>query len=39
MIFKKNGLNNPILNITTPDDKKLVIEGHTRLRALMEVKR
>lgn len=32
--IRKNGLNDPILYITTPNGQKLVVEGHTRLVAL-----
>jgi len=32
-------LNDPILYTTTADGEKLVIEGHTRLRAMIELKR
>ncbi|MDB9754709.1 DUF5131 family protein [Winogradskyella sp.] len=37
--ISKNNLNDPILYITTEDGKKLVIEGHTRLRACIELKK
>jgi ParB family chromosome partitioning protein len=33
--IKQNGLNDPILFITTPSGRKLVVEGHTRLMALI----
>lgn len=33
--IKQNGLNDPILFITTPSGQKLVVEGHTRLMALI----
>jgi len=36
--IKLNGLNDPILFIVTPDGEKLVIEGHTRLKACIELK-
>jgi ParB-like chromosome segregation protein Spo0J len=36
--IKKNGLNAPIIYIQAPNGKKLVIEGHTRLNALLELK-
>lgn len=32
--IKRNGLNDPILYITTPNGQKLVVEGHTRVMAL-----
>lgn len=35
--IKKNGLNDPILYMTTSEGKKLVIEGHTRLKACIEL--
>ena len=35
--IKKNGLNDPILYMTTSEGKKLVIEGHTRLKAYIEL--
>lgn len=35
--IKKNGLNDPILYIKTQEGKKLVIEGHTRLQACIEL--
>ena len=35
--IKKNGLNDPILYFTTPEGKKLVIEGHTRLAVCIEL--
>ena len=35
--IKKNGLNDPILYFTTSDGKKLVVEGHTRLEACIEL--
>ncbi|MBB4804384.1 protein gp37 [Flavobacterium nitrogenifigens] len=34
----KNGLHNPILYVKMQDGKKLVIDGHTRLDALLELK-
>jgi protein gp37 len=34
-----NGLNDPILYITTPSGQKLVVEGHTRMMVLKELKR
>ena len=36
--IKTNGLNDPILYLTTPEGSKLVIEGHTRLKACLELK-
>jgi protein gp37 len=36
--IKKNGLNAPIIYIQVPNGKKLVVEGHTRLTALLELK-
>lgn len=36
--IRKNGINDPILFITLPNSKKLVIEGHTRLSAGLKVK-
>lgn len=36
--IRKNGLNDPILYFTTNEGKKLVIEGHTRLRACIKLK-
>lgn len=36
--IKLNGLNDPILFVVTPNGEKLVIEGHTRLRACIELK-
>ena len=35
--IKKNGLNDPILYFTTSEGNKLVIEGHTRLKACIEL--
>jgi protein gp37 len=35
--IKKNGLNDPILYFTSPEGKKLVVEGHTRLKACIEL--
>lgn len=35
--IKKNGLNDPILYFITPEGKKLVIEGHTRLEVCIEL--
>lgn len=35
--IKQNGLNDPILYITTPNGQKLVVEGHTRLSALISL--
>ena len=35
--IKQNGLNDPILYINTPNGEKLVVEGHTRLSALIEL--
>jgi len=37
--IRKNGLNDPILVINVEDGKSLVIEGHTRLRAMIELKK
>ena len=37
--IRKNNLNDPILYITTEDNKKLVIEGYTRLKACIELKK
>ena len=37
--IKKNGLTDPILYIKTDSGKKLVIEGHTRLRACIKSKK
>lgn len=37
--IRKNGLNDPILYITTQDGAKLVIEGHTRLSAVISLKK
>lgn len=36
--IKKNGIINPILYIKAEDGKKLVVEGHTRLAALISLK-
>jgi ParB family chromosome partitioning protein len=36
--IKLNGLNDPILFVVTPNGEQLVIEGHTRLRACIELK-
>ena len=36
--IRKNNLNDPILYIITDDGKKLVIEGHTRLKACIKLK-
>jgi protein gp37 len=36
--IKTNGLNDPIIYTTLPNGQKLVIEGHTRLRAAIELK-
>lgn len=36
--IKKNGVINPILYIKTEDGKRLVVEGHTRLAALISLK-
>lgn len=36
--IKANGINDPILYWVTPDGDKLVIEGHTRLMAAIELK-
>lgn len=35
--INKNGLNDPILYYATQDNEKLVIEGHTRLKACIEL--
>lgn len=35
--IKKDGLNDPILYMVTSEGKKLVIEGHTRLKACIEL--
>ena len=35
--IRANGMNDPILYILTDDKKKLVIEGHTRLKAALEL--
>jgi protein gp37/ParB-like chromosome segregation protein Spo0J len=37
--IKKNGQNDPILYITVANGKKLVVEGHTRLTALIALKK
>ena len=37
--IRKNGLNDPILYVTTPGGSKLVIEGHTRLSAVISLKK
>jgi protein gp37 len=37
--IRMNGLNDPILYIKTPEGKKLVIEGHTRLNACVKLKK
>lgn len=37
--IRKNGLNDPILYYVTPEGKKLVIEGHTRLSACIKLKK
>ena len=37
--IRKNGLNDPILYIKTLEGKKLVIEGHTRLTACINLKK
>jgi protein gp37/ParB-like chromosome segregation protein Spo0J len=36
--IKKNGQNDPILYITTANGQKLVVDGHTRLTALISLK-
>lgn len=36
--INKNNLNDPILFVTTSENKKLVIDGHTRLKACKELK-
>lgn len=36
--IKINGLNDPILYLTTSEGSKLVIEGHTRLKACLDLK-
>jgi protein gp37 len=35
--IKANGINDPILYITTPNGEKLVVEGHTRLRIAISI--
>lgn len=37
--IKKNGLKDPIKYIITPNGQKLVVDGHTRLRALIALKK
>jgi protein gp37 len=37
--IRKNNLNDPILYFITEDGKKLVIEGHTRLKACIKLKK
>lgn len=37
--IRENGLNDPILIINTTEGRSLVVEGHTRLRAMIELKR
>jgi ParB family chromosome partitioning protein len=37
--IKKNGVNDPILYWVTPEGKKLVIEGHTRLTAAISARK
>jgi protein gp37 len=37
--IRLNGLNDPILYCITPEGKKLVIEGHTRLKACIQLKK
>lgn len=37
--IRKNNLNDPILYFITEDGKKLVIEGHTRLKACVKLKK
>lgn len=37
--IRQNDLNDPILYYVTPEGKKLVIEGHTRLKACIELKK
>ena len=37
--IRKNGLNDPILYFITPEGTKLVIEGHTRLKACIKLKK
>lgn len=37
--IRKNGLNDPILYFVTPEGLKLVIEGHTRLKACIKLKK
>ena len=36
--IKKNGINDPILYYITPEGIKLVVEGHTRLKAAIDLK-
>lgn len=36
--IKKNGINDPILYMTTPNGKKLVLDGHTRIRIAISKK-
>jgi len=36
--IRKNGINDPILYISTQDNTKLVIEGHTRLSAAIDLR-
>lgn len=36
--IKKNGMNDPILYFELPDKNKLVIEGHSRLQAAIDLK-
>lgn len=36
--IKKNGMHDPILYIELPDGEKLVIDGHTRLKAATQLK-
>ena len=37
--IKKNGQNDPIIYITVANGKKLVVDGHTRLKALIALKK
>lgn len=37
--IKKNGVNDPVLYWVTPEGKKLVIEGHTRLNAAISAQK
>jgi ParB-like chromosome segregation protein Spo0J len=37
--IRLNGVLDPILYIETPDKEKIVIEGHTRLKACIDLKK